>query len=154
MVWSALEGTLKVVWFQPLPSLPQAFCFSVRFGSLETLWNECQEKHSGSCLCQERTNFLLLQNLKWVIFGLRYTYLDLHFLSPKQMGSPKPICAYFFEHWYYNISPLCMLWEHDFWKLECLLSGIILPVGDLFWTIPSNEDGGEQLFFPPFLSSQ
>lgn len=71
------------------------------------------------------------------------------------MGSPKPlICTYFTEHWYFNTHPLCVLWVHNFWKLEHLLSGIILSVGDSFWTIQSNEDGGAQLFFPPFQSSQ
>lgn len=99
--------------------------------------------------------FFLLQNIKWVISGLKHIYLDLHFLSPKQMGSPKSlICTYFTEHWYFNTHSLCILRVCDFWKLECLLSGIILSVGDSFWTIQSNEDSGAQLFFPPLQSSQ
>lgn len=54
-----------------------------------SLWNEYQEKHNGSCLCQGRTNSLLLQNLKWVIFGLRHT-LSIPSLSvTKTDGQPQ-----------------------------------------------------------------
>lgn len=70
----------------------------------------------------------LLQNLKWTIFALKYIYLDLSFLSPKQMGRPKQlICAYFTEHRYFDTHTLRMLWVHNFWKLH-VLSGIILSV--------------------------
>lgn len=47
-----------------------------------------------------------------------------------------------------------MLWLYDFWKLERVLSRITLSVGYSYWTIQSNKDGGVQLFFPAFQSSQ
>lgn len=40
------------------------------------------------------------------------------------------------------------------WKPEGLLPGMVLAVGDLFWTTQSNRDGDAQLHFPPFQSSQ